>query len=229
MEPPPAPASRDRVLSDEELGRVWLAAGQAGYPFGLFTRMLILTGQRREEVAALAWSELSRTSALWTLPAARSKNGKAHDVPLAPETIALLDSIADRSRGSSGAGEWPRGGYVFTMTGDKPLTGYSAAKKRIDRLLQPLPDTTRMAKESGSDGDVMVPWRYHDLRRTLATGLQRLGVRFEVTEAVLNDLGGARSGVAGVYQRHNWSSEKRDALTAWAEHVTKILGDCNSG
>lgn len=218
MEAPPAPASRDRVLTDQELGRVWLAASQAGYPFGTFTRLLILTGQRREEVAALEWSELNRAAALWTLPAARAKNDKVHDVPLPLGAVALLDGIAGRARPASEAVAWPTRGYVFTMTGNKPITGYSAAKKRIDRLIRSLPVA------SGDDhGMDLAPWRFHDLRRTLATGLQKLGVRFEVTEAVLNHLSGSKAGVAGVYQRHDWAAEKRDALTAWAAHVAEAV------
>jgi hypothetical protein len=69
----------------------------------------------------------------------------------------------------------------------------------------------------------MEPWKVHDLRRTLATGFQKLGVRFEVTEAVLNHTSGSKGGVAGVYQRHDWAEEKRAALDAWASHVDRLV------
>lgn len=222
MQPPPAPPSRDRVLDDLELELVWRGASVAGYPFGHFVRMLILSGQRREEVAALEWAELDRTKALWTLPAGRAKNGLVHDVPLSAETLALLDEIAARQKLKSNITDWPKKGFVFTKTGAQSVAGYSAAKKRLDKLIA----AGGHAKGGDADADqlkMLPPWRFHDLRRTLATGLQRLGVRFEVTEAVLNHVSGSRSGIAGVYQRHHWSDEKRAALDAWAAHVIRLV------
>jgi integrase len=218
MEPPPAPPSRDRVLTDEELALVWRGSIAAAYPFGPWVRMLILTGQRREEVAALNWSELDRDKAMWTLPATRAKNGVVHDVPLSSAALKLLDEIASTQNPEGQPAIWPRKGYVFTMNGKQPVTGYSVAKKRLDRL-------ALEAASAGAEGftEAIAPWRFHDLRRTLATGFQRLGVRFEVTEAVLNHLSGSRSGIAGVYQRHHWSDEKRAALDAWAAHVSGLV------
>ena len=100
------------------------------------------------------------------------------------------------------------------------MSGFSRAKARLDAAIVKL--VTKEAQ--GSDEAIEVaPWRIHDLRRTVATGLQRLGVRFEVTEAVLNHVSGSRSGVAGVYQRHDWALEKREALDLWAGHITAIL------
>jgi hypothetical protein len=75
----------------------------------------------------------------------------------------------------------------------------------------------------GKEPSTLVPWSVHDLRRTVATGLQRLGVRLEVTEAVLNHISGTRAGIAGVYQRHDWAAEKRAALDAWAAHVLAVV------
>ena len=68
-----------------------------------------------------------------------------------------------------------------------------------------------------------MPWSVHDLRRTVATGLQRLGVRLEVTEAILNHISGSRGGIAGVYQRHDWADEKRAGLDAWAARLFVIV------
>jgi integrase len=217
MEPPPAPPSRDRVLTDTELAYVWAASIAAGYPFGPFLRMLILTGQRREEVAGLEWSELDRDRALWTLPANRAKNGVTHDVPLSAATVDLLDEVAARVAQTPDRSKWPRKGFVLTTTGEKPVRGYSAAKSRLDKLTAEV-----VRKVEGDEAAAIAPWRFHDLRRTVATGFQRLGVRFEVTEAVLNHVSGSRSGVAGVYQRHHWSDEKRAALDAWAAHVSSL-------
>jgi integrase len=217
MEPPPAPPSRDRVLTDTELTYVWAASMAAGYPVGHFLRMLILTGQRREEVAGLEWSELDRDKALWTLPASRAKNGVVHDVPLSASAVELLDEVALPKARASEHAKWPRKGFVFTTTGEKPVRGYSAAKTRLDKL------TAGIVRDIEEDEAAAIPpWRFHDLRRTVATGFQRLGVRFEVTEAVLNHKSGSRSGIAGVYQRHHWSDEKRAALEAWAVHVSSI-------
>lgn len=222
MEAPPAPPSRDRVLNDLELASVWRGAVAAGYPFGHLVRMLILSGQRREEVAGLEWAELDRKKALWTLPAGRAKNGVVHDVPLPPAALTLLDDISACQRPKADPTDWPRKGFAFTKSGTQPVTGYSAAKKRLDRLIAEgsgQKDGAGAADELG----MLPPWRFHDLRRTLATGLQRLGVRFEVTEAVLNHISGSRSGIAGVYQRHHWSDEKRAALDAWAAHVVLVV------
>jgi integrase len=198
-------ASRDRVLSDEELKRVWLACGALGVPFGSLARFLLITGQRREEAAAMDWRELNARAAEWVIPAARAKNGKAHVVPLSAPALSILAEMA-------GEEPWPKKGLIFTTTGTTPVSGFSRAKARLDDLV---------AKQE--DEEDVAPWRLHDLRRTLATGLQRLGVRFEVTEAVLNHVSGSKAGVAGVYQRHDWREEKRDALNAWAAHVERLL------
>lgn len=216
VEVPAAPGSRDRWLNDDELRLAWLAAGDLGYPFGPVYRLLIGTGQRREEVAGLDWKELHRSIAEWHIPAARAKNGHATTVHLTAAMKAELDKVA-------GAEKWPRKGFVFTTTGESAVSGYSRAKSRLDRAMMAL--AQKEAKVAGDDPDQVSidPWRAHDLRRTFATGMQRLGVRFEVTEAILNHVSGSKSGVAGVYQRHDWKHEKRDALDAWAADVERVV------
>ena len=211
MKPPPLPASRERVLADDELGLVWRAAETLGYPFGPMVHLLALTGARREEVAALNWSELNRDTRSWSLPARRSKNAKASENSLSDMAIEVLDGLAVRAGYQKG---WPKQGLVFSTTGRTAASGHSRAKRRLDLAV------TRMAEEEGLSPPE--PWRLHDLRRTLATGLQRLGVRLEVTEAVLNHVSGSRSGIVGVYQRHNWKDEKQAALEAWARHLKKF-------
>lgn len=205
MEKPPAPAARERVLSDDELALVWRASEAAPMIWGVFFRLLILTGQRRSEVAGMRWEELDRRSATWTIPPTRAKNSKAHLVPLARSALAEIDLAA-------GGAEWPREGYVLTTTSRSPVSGISKAKLTLDAAITDM-----------RDGEVLSHWRLHDLRRTVATGLQRLGVRFEVTEAVLNHVSGAKGGVAGVYQRHDWADEKRTALEAWAAQVEGLV------
>lgn len=104
-----------------------------------------------------------------------------------------------------------RAGYVLTTNGRTPVSGFSNAKTAIDKVV-------------ARNGESPVPhWTLHDLRRTVATNLQKLGVRFEVTEAVLNHRGGSKSGVAGIYQRYEWRDEKRAALDAWARRLDAIV------
>jgi integrase len=213
MEPPPLPVKRDRVLPDAELRLAWQAAEELGYPFGPFVRLLIVTGQRLEEVSGLDWSELTKASAMWALPASRAKNGNASMVPLSKLAVTELNALAKRSGRKDG---WPRTGFVFSTTGKTSVSGHSRAKRRLDK------EMALLAKKS-EDVRAIAPWRFHDLRRTLATGMQRLGVRFEVTEAILNHVSGSKAGVAGVYQLHDWGPEKKAALAAWSDHVEGLL------
>jgi integrase len=216
MDAPIKVLSRDRVLSDDELVLVWRASEALGYPFGPLVRLLILTGARREEIAALDWSELDRADRIWVLPPKRSKNGVAARQPLSTGVFNEIDALALRQ----GAGaDWPKSGLVFSTTGETSVSGFSRAKTRLDNAIAALAEK--------QDVSVPEPWRVHDLRRTLATGLQRLGVRFEVTEAVLNHVSGSKSGVAGIYQRHDWAAEKASAVQAWADHVSGLLTDAD--
>ena len=154
----------------------------------------MVTGQRREEIAGMSWSELSDDFTMFTIPAARSKNGVASIVPLPSPARQIIESAARRK------------GVDLVFPGDSSVfQNWGHAKKRLDAA-------------SG-----VKVWRLHDLRRTVATNLQALGVRLEVTEAVLSHVSGSRGGIAGVYQRHDWLDEKRAALTAWGEKVAAII------
>lgn len=188
-----AVASRKRTLSDAELHSIWQASTGPG-SFNNIVRMLMLTGQRRDEVAGMARSEMSDDLTVWTIPADRAKNKQDSIVPLAPQAKAIIDA-APRYAKNPLVFPGERGGF----------SGWSKAKARLDR-------------NSGVKG-----WRLHDLRRTVATNLQKLGVRLEVTEAVLNHVSGSRGGIVGVYQRHDWADEKRAALTAWGARVEAIV------
>lgn len=203
METPPPVKPRERWLTDEELRRVWNHAPKTHRCFGPIVRLLIATGQRREEIAGLHWDEVSREGREMRLAGERTKNGEPTTIPLNDLAIAELDQLA---RGEN----WPKRGRVFRTSNGAGFTAYHKGKVKLDRLV-------------AEGGDPLPPWRLHDLRRTLATGFQRLGVRFEVTEAVLNHVGQSRSGVAAIYQRHDWKPEKRAALDAWNEHILQIL------
>jgi integrase len=142
----------------------------------------------------MGWGELAPDLSSWAIPASRAKTGAAHIVPLSTQAQAIL-------RGTPRLGE-----SDLMFPGRRgTFSGFSKAKAALD-------------KASG-----VKDWRLHDLRRTMATGLQRLGVRLEVTEAVLNHIAGSRAGIVGVYQRHTWAEEKRAALNAWGEHVAAIV------
>lgn len=224
FEAPASVTSRDRVLEDWELRLAWLASAELGAPFSSLYRLLAITGQRRDEVAEMDWKELSRADRLWTLPGSRTKNGKPHLVHLSDLAMAELDALAGvADEDEDEKRKWPKAGFVFTTTGKTAVSGFSRAKSRLDTAMLDL--ARKEAKEAGDDPEKVkvAPWRVHDLRRTLVTGMQRLGVRFEVTEAVVNHLSGSKSGVAGVYQRYEWQDEKKAALDAWGRHLGSIL------
>lgn len=228
MVKPEAPKSRDRVLTDTELAEVWASSKKIGAPFGPFFRLLMLTGQRRSEVAGMSWAELDRASLTWIIPADRAKNGAAHILPLSPMAAEELDKLAisaQADKETASETDWPKAGFVLTTTGKTPISGITKAKTALDTIIAKSrhDDEREVAKEP------MSAWRLHDLRRTLATGLQRLGIRFEVTEAVLNHLSGAKGGIAGIYQRHDWKDEKRSALDAWARHIMSITTPADQG
>ena len=196
-------ASRERVLTDDEIRLVWRAFDRIGAPFGDVGKLLLLTGARRTEVAEMRWSEIDMAARAWTLPAARSKNKVAHTIPLSDRAIEILNGL---KRVES------KGDFVFTF-GRVAVQGFARKKIELDAAI------------AADNGAPIAGWTYHDLRRTLATNFQKLGVRLEVTEAVLGHTSGSRSGIVGVYQRHTWSDEKRAALDAWASKLDEIISD----
>jgi integrase len=201
-----AVASRDRVLSDDELKAVWEATGGPG-AYNAIVRMLILTGQRREEVAKMIHDEIATDLSSWTIPANRTKNRVAHIVPLSAQAQEIIKAAPRLAKDDAEEKDDDRPEYVFQGRAGA-FNGFSKAKMTLDH-------------DSGVTG-----WRLHDLRRTMATGLQRLGVRLEVTEAILNHVSGSRAGIVGVYQRHEWADEKQAALNAWGTRVAAIVEKC---
>jgi integrase len=189
--------ARDRVLTDDELKAVWQAADAFEWPYRGFVQLLILTGQRRSEVSGMTWREIDIDQELWTLPAARAKNGIEHTIPLSDLGADILQACP-RLAGSE---------FVFTLNGRAPLTGHHALKRRLDALMPP--DT--------------LPWVFHDLRRSVASGLARLGVNLPVIEKLLNHVSGSFAGIVKVYQRHSFTDEKRAAMAAWARHIEQIV------
>lgn len=195
--------SRDRSLSDDELLRVWRGTEGLGHPWAGILRLLILTGQRRSEVAELAWSEIDIARAMWTLPRERSKNGAAHVVPLSKPAIEILQDLPRHDGGR----------LTFENSIRTAPSGFGRMKQRLDKAL----------------GEEFPAWTLHDLRRTVATGMQAIGVQPVVIEAVLNHVSGSRAGIVGVYQRHSYAAEKKAALDAWAAHVMGLVEERGEG
>ena len=194
----PLPAkqvTRDRVLSDAELARVIIAARQIGGPYGDIVEVLALTGQRREEVARCTWDEIDVKTRTWKLSSDRTKNAKSHEVHLSDPVIAVLSRANER------------GTFVFSRSGNSSFQDFSSAKREIDEL-------------SGVTG-----WRLHDLRRTCVFGMARLGIAPHVADKILNHQAGTISGVAAVYQRHDFLAERREALETWGTHVKRIIAN----
>lgn len=193
--------SRDRVLDDGELVAVWGASAHLGYPFGPMTKMLIATGQRLREVAEVEWSEFDFATRKWTIPPSRTKNGKKHIVPLNKHAIDILMALFSmRSDNCS---------YVFSTNLTTPVSGFSRAKGRLDALVS-------------SANAAMPGWTFHDLRRSFATGCQKLGIPIEHTEALLNH-SNSTAGLVGIYQRHDYAPEKVKASDLWDDHLCKLL------
>lgn len=200
--------SRDRVLSDDEIRWFWSACEVEGFPWGPLGQVLLLTGQRLGEVAGMRDGEIS--GSLWSLPAERVKNGRAHDVPLQSAVIEILSGV-DRIEGDRG--------LIFTTTGKSPLSGFHKGRNAIaSRMVE-------IASEEAGDPVEIPHWTFHDLRRTAATGMARIGIPVRVTEAVLNHVSGTGGGIVGVYQRHDFAEEKRSALAAWAAYVLNLNHD----
>jgi integrase len=189
--------SRDRVLSDSEFKSIWNAADAMAYPFGPMVKLLSLTGCRLREIAEARWTEINGDAL--TIPPERAKTGEANVVPLTKSALALLESL-------------PRfgGDYIFTtQAGARPVSGFGKAKDRLDKTIATL-----------GEGRVLADWRFHDIRRSVRTKLSALGVRDDVAEMVL---GHKLRGVRGVYDRHRYDTEKRDALTRWEIALNAIV------
>ena len=197
IEKPHEEEVRDRVLTDAELRKLWHAC-EDGEPFGQALRVLMLTGGRRNEISQMRWSELDRERRLLMLPRERSKNRRPHNIPLSSQAWRIIEAmphIADCD-------------FVFTADGTKPVTGWDKAKVRI----------------SAKAGIAADSWRLHDLRRSCASGMQRLGISVPVIEKALNHISGTFRGIVGVYQTHDYADEVRIALQKWSDHVARIIG-----
>ena len=191
IKPPAKEVERDRVVSDAEISAIWHGTGHAGVVAGSFVRVLLLTAQRRSEVATMRWQDLNLDTRVWTLPREATKSNRSHEVPLSAIVIEIMSQI-------------PRAGdFVFTTDGRRPISGFSKIKLQVDKL-------------SDTSG-----WRFHDLRRTAATTMARLGIATSTISRVLNHEEG---GVTAIYNRYSYLDEKRRALETWAQSVGALVG-----
>jgi integrase len=186
--------SRERVLKDAELVRFWRAAEAERIEFAVPLKLLLLTGCRLNEVVGMRRDELSEDGATWIIPGTRTKNHREHVVPLPPLAREILASVSVTD------------GFVFSTTkGRRPVTLGSRVKNHIDAAM-------------GVDD-----WILHDLRRTAATGMAEIGIAPHIVEAALNHVSGVRAGVAGTYNRAQYSAEKKQALERWASHIAGLV------
>jgi len=188
---PDASRARDRILTDSEIVKFWRAAEAERKELSALLKLLLLTGCRLNEVAGMMRAELTDDGATWNIPGVRTKNKRPHVVPLAPLARKLICTGSE--------------GFVFTITGRSPVSGWSKIKRRLDENMK------------------IPPWRLHDLRRTAATGMAEIGIAPHIVEAALNHVSGVKAGVAGTYNRAVYAEEKRAALERWASHVERIV------
>jgi integrase len=208
VESPYKEKRRERTLNDEELRQLWIVAGDPELGLGgIFLRLLLLTGARRNEISAMPWKEIDIDGSIdpmqcgaalkrvWKLPAERAKNKRACTTPLSAAACAILDAL-------------PRNDNYVLSTGDSHFASYNRLKRKLDARLH-----------------LAEPWTFHDLRRSVASGLQRIGAHVEVIEAALNHRSNTFRGIVGVYQLHDYMSEKAVALAKWAEHLERLAGE----
>jgi integrase len=202
---PAQKVERERSLTDEEIRAFWLACDAIGWPFGPLAQLLLLTAQRRDELAHMAWREFDLDKQTWTLPGERTKNGRTHIVhlsALAIKRIEKLPRIASKK------------GLVFTTGlggGDTPVSGFGRGRQRI------------AAAMAGASGEEVAPFTLHDLRRSAATGMAALGIAPHVVDKILNHSSGKIAGVAKIYNRFEYLPERKAALETWARHVESLI------
>lgn len=209
---PPRPKSRERVLTDDEIRLAWHGSERLSGLFGPLVKLLILTGQRRAEVAGMTWSELDLSNRTWKLAGDRTKNGRAHEVDLSEQAMAVIGSIPKT------------GAFLFPARGEGAARGFSATKRQLNKRVREVGQAEVETEdlEAGDTPDAAT-WRLHDLRRTAATGMAALGFAPHVVERVLNHVSGSQGGLVGVYQRHEYRAERKAALVAWGNRIETIV------
>jgi integrase len=199
---------RDRVLTDDELRAFWRASLAWDHPFSRLLRFILLTAARREEAAGMRWSELEE--ARWTIPAARYKTNIDFELPLSRAALDVLGALP----------VFGKDAFVFTMTGNARIGGFSNFKLRFDEFM--LEELRQVAAARGDDLAKITfdRWTVHDLRRTARSAMTQAGISPDHAERALGHVIG---GVRGVYDRHGYREEKRRAFEALAAHVERVV------
>jgi integrase len=190
--------SRDRVLQPDELRAIWNACQDDD--FGRIIKVLMWTGARRDEIGGLRWSEIDLDAGTLSIPSTRTKNHHPLVLPLPPAAVEVLRS-APRREGRE---------FVFGGRGGAFSAWSYSTLALAARIVE-------------SEGKMLTPWRIHDIRRSVATGMAELGAQPHIIEAVLNHRSGHKGGIAGVYNRATYEREIRAALLIWADHVQSII------
>ncbi|MDA9391407.1 hypothetical protein WN73_12185 [Bradyrhizobium sp. CCBAU 45394] len=213
---PETPKKRKRVLTNAEIAMFWAACEEVSEPFTQLFRLLLLTGCRLKEVSGMRRSELSDDGQTWIIGGERTKNHETHIVALAPLARDILASVRSGFANNN---------LIFTTTGSTPVSGFSKAKKALDAAM--LAIAQRQAIAAGHDPSEVkiLPWRLHDLRRTLVTGMNDLKIMPHVVEAAVNHISGYKAGVAGNYNYAQYIDEKRAAWERWAAHIARLVED----
>jgi integrase len=191
-EAPEKPTAAARVLKPVELVAIWIACEHMG-DFGGIVRLLMLLGQRRLEVAAIAWSEIDLGRKLWIIPGGRTKNGREHEVPLPDQALALLP---ERCSGRD----------LLFGRGDRAFSGFSQAKAKLDEAT-----------------GALEPWHLHCLRHSFVTYANEIGIDPHVIEAAINHASGFRGGIAGRYNAAKYREQKRAAMTRYADWLGQLV------
>ena len=201
----PKDRARTRVLSDEEIRVIWAVLSKA-QTFGAIVKTLLLTAQRRNEVAHMSRREIGHDG-IWVIPAERYKTKQPNFVPLSKAALAIIEArprVEDCD-------------YVFPSQVKTPFSGFGKSKATLDKAV------LLYMQKHAKKGTVIAPlpnWTLHDLRRTAKTLMVRAGVRPDISERVL---GHVISGVEATYDRHSYADEKRDALEKLAAMIERIL------
>jgi integrase len=219
VERPAGEKPRERTLSADEITALWPHFTALGYPFGPFFQLALATGQRRDEVARMRWADIDTGERTWTLSREQTKGRRAHVVPLSPIAWGILMEAKQAARmwpadaaPASGTEAMRDSPYVFTTTGARPISGFGKAKARVDSAV------AKMRAKAGLEA--LAPWTIHDLRRTAASGLGKLGASRFIISRVLNH---ADSSVTGIYDRHAYMAEKRHALETWGTYLGNLV------
>jgi integrase len=201
VERPAAVQSRKRILTDDELATIWQFAGDGVYAD--IVRIMLLSGQRRQEVAGMRWSEIDLVKKRWDIPGERTKNGLPHIVPLSEPLMRLIERQQAKQQALGIYSD-----LVLTVGGTGLFNGWSKSKTRLDKRVS------------------FADWQLRDLRRTLVTQCNERGHEPHVIEAIVNHTSGsAKRGVAGVYNRAAYLAQREVTLNDWANHIMKITGN----